>query len=52
MGLKQYSQKRPGWTTPEPKGAVRANLGSGLYVIQKHAASRLHYDCAWKWTES
>jgi bifunctional non-homologous end joining protein LigD len=43
MGLKEYKQKRSFDDTPEPTGGA----GKGtelLFVIQKHAASRLHYD--------
>jgi bifunctional non-homologous end joining protein LigD len=45
MSLKTYHQKRHFGTTPEPKGAVGKKKNAGLqYVIQKHDASRLHYD--------
>jgi bifunctional non-homologous end joining protein LigD len=30
--------------TPEPRGKARASSARVQYVIQKHAASRLHYD--------
>lgn len=44
MGLKEYKTKRDFTKTPEPTGAV-GRKGSALrYVIQKHDASRLHYD--------
>jgi bifunctional non-homologous end joining protein LigD len=52
MGLREYRQKRDFDRTPEPAGAVgtgktprkgKASSRPG-YVIQKHAASRLHYD--------
>ena len=44
MGLKDYRKKRDFSRTLEPKGQGD-NAGSGnLYVIQKHAATRLHYD--------
>jgi bifunctional non-homologous end joining protein LigD len=42
-GLKTYRAKRDFDKTPEPRGA--ATRGKGYrYVIQKHAARRLHYD--------
>src|SRR4051812_44109544 len=39
----QYRAKRDFHKTPEPQGGSAAELGSA-FVIQKHAASRLHYD--------
>jgi bifunctional non-homologous end joining protein LigD len=45
MGLKEYRKKRDFQRTPEPQGREESTApGRGLYVIQKHAASRLHYD--------
>jgi bifunctional non-homologous end joining protein LigD len=48
MGLREYRRKRDFKATPEPPGkssrAARAGKGALAYVIQKHAASRLHYD--------
>ncbi len=42
--LSPYWKKRDFGATPEPKGEV-ARTGKALaFVIQKHAASRLHYD--------
>ncbi|KTC80905.1 DNA ligase D [Legionella cherrii] len=43
MGLSQYHKKRDFTKTPEPKGKV-IKEHSRLFVIQKHAASHLHYD--------
>ncbi len=43
MGLQEYKRKRNFKKTPEPAGEVAAGAGSS-FVIQKHAASRLHYD--------
>ena len=43
MGLQEYKRKRDFKKTPEPAGAVAEAKGSS-FVIQKHAASRLHYD--------
>ncbi|MEZ0312383.1 MAG: DNA ligase D [Myxococcota bacterium] len=45
MGLAKYHAKRNFSKTPEPKGKARKSKRKGLlYVIQKHAASRMHYD--------
>jgi bifunctional non-homologous end joining protein LigD len=44
MGLKTYRQKRNFTRTPEPEGRVHSGGERRLYVIQKHAATRLHYD--------
>ena len=46
MSLKEYSRKRDFGKTPEPAGGSKPGTrAAGLvYVIQKHAASRLHYD--------
>jgi bifunctional non-homologous end joining protein LigD len=41
--LKEYHKKRSFDRTPEPKGSVHAS-GDRVFVIQKHAATRLHYD--------
>jgi bifunctional non-homologous end joining protein LigD len=41
--LQTYRRKRDFKATAEPRGAVAPARGS-LYVIQKHAARRLHYD--------
>src|SRR5450759_4545337 len=42
--LKEYVRKRNFSDTPEPKGAARAPSRKLRYVIQKHRATRLHYD--------
>jgi bifunctional non-homologous end joining protein LigD len=45
MSLQKYHQKRKFGSTPEPKGTPRASKVKKLqFVVQKHAASRLHYD--------
>src|SRR5438067_1964204 len=45
MALERYRQKRDFRITPEPKGKVGKRRAGGLrFVIQKHAATRLHYD--------
>lgn len=43
MTLKRYQEKRDFSKTPEPKGKM-ARGRHHLYLIQKHAASHLHYD--------
>ncbi len=44
MSLKTYRQKRNFKATAEPAGKVKSSKSKNLYLIQKHAASRLHYD--------
>ncbi|HEX3203390.1 MAG TPA: DNA polymerase ligase N-terminal domain-containing protein, partial [Nitrospiraceae bacterium] len=47
MGLATYRRKRNFSRTPEPDGGAHSTKGAGAgrhYVIQKHAARRLHYD--------
>src|ERR1700730_3343775 len=47
MGLTEYKQKRDFGTTAEPKGGKplpKRVKGASRFVIQKHDASRLHYD--------
>ena len=47
MSLESYRKKRDFKRTPEPpprKKAVREEAAPLRYVIQKHAASRLHWD--------
>jgi bifunctional non-homologous end joining protein LigD len=45
MSLAKYHEKRRFNRTPEPKGRTIKTPGPALrYVIQKHDASRLHYD--------
>jgi DNA ligase D-like protein (predicted 3'-phosphoesterase) len=41
--LKEYKDKRDFDKTPEPKGQLRETEGN-IYVVQKHAATHLHYD--------
>ena len=43
MGLREYHRKRDFAITPEPKGAESPRSGRS-FCIQKHAATRLHYD--------
>lgn len=52
MKLKDYRKKRDFEITPEPEGVreVKPSPGKPLsYVIQKHQASRLHYDFRLEW---
>ncbi|HEX2164416.1 MAG TPA: hypothetical protein VHM02_10745, partial [Thermoanaerobaculia bacterium] len=43
--LAEYHRRRRFDVTPEPAGEVAPSPGPELaFVVQKHAASRLHYD--------
>ncbi len=45
MGLQRYKEKRNFRATPEPAGKVeRTKKRAPMFVIQKHDATRLHYD--------
>jgi len=45
MALERYRKKRDFSITPEPAGKVGKRRSRGLsFVVQKHAATRLHYD--------
>jgi bifunctional non-homologous end joining protein LigD len=44
MGLQEYKKKRNFKATPEPEGQVQSTQEGNSFVIQKHAATRLHYD--------
>src|SRR5262245_30147490 len=50
MGLEKYRVKRSPERTPEPFGTAAGRTGRpGLFVVQKHAARRLHYDFRLEW---
>ena len=42
--LEEYHRKRRFTETPEPVGRVRRSSRRCIFVVQKHDASRLHYD--------
>jgi bifunctional non-homologous end joining protein LigD len=44
MSLQRYWKKRNFKETPEPRGTPKPSSARLQFVIQKHAASRLHYD--------
>lgn len=44
MSLRKYNEKRDFSKTAEPKGIKHATQGALRFVVQKHAASHLHYD--------
>ncbi len=44
MALKEYQDKRKFDQTSEPKGKKKKTDDELIFVIQRHAASRLHYD--------
>jgi bifunctional non-homologous end joining protein LigD len=45
MGLQRYQEKRDFRLTPEPRGRTGRRKAKELsFVVQKHAASHLHYD--------
>jgi bifunctional non-homologous end joining protein LigD len=44
VALEEYNRKRDFDRTREPPGQVGRTAGGDSFVIQKHAASRLHYD--------
>jgi bifunctional non-homologous end joining protein LigD len=53
--LAEYDQKRDFGRTPEPPGEERPRAAGGgpdgplTFVVQKHAARRLHYDFRLEW---
>jgi bifunctional non-homologous end joining protein LigD len=45
MPLEQYRKKRNFSVTSEPRGRTRrSDRGNGIFVVQKHDATTLHYD--------
>jgi bifunctional non-homologous end joining protein LigD len=44
MPLEDYHRKRKFTETPEPEGRTRRTRRKLIFVVQKHHASRLHYD--------
>lgn len=42
--MEAYRAKRDVERTPEPAGTVGPAFAGGLFVVHKHAATRLHYD--------
>src|SRR6202049_4121823 len=44
MPLEDYRHKRKFAETREPKGRRRRGSSKDIFVVQKHAASHLHYD--------
>jgi len=52
MGLAEYRRKRRFAVTPEPAGATRPRRRGAkalAFVVQKHSATRLHYDFRLEW---
>jgi bifunctional non-homologous end joining protein LigD len=44
VGLQEYRAKRQFGATPEPAGHIAQGQGPLRFVVQKHHATRLHYD--------
>lgn len=44
MALELYKKKRNFKETPEPEGKTKSSKSKLAFVIQRHKASRLHYD--------
>lgn len=44
MSLKEYREKRDFTKTSEPKGGIRKVVNKKIFVVQKHHATRLHWD--------
>ena len=44
MSLEKYVEKRNFKKTTEPKSGKSADKSKLIFVIQKHDATRLHYD--------
>jgi bifunctional non-homologous end joining protein LigD len=44
MSLVKYKSKRNFTVSPEPEGSVKKSSAALSFVVQRHKASRLHYD--------
>lgn len=44
MSLQAYKKKRDLTVTPEPKGTIKRSGDKLIFVVQRHKATRLHYD--------
>jgi bifunctional non-homologous end joining protein LigD len=44
MSLKEYSRKRSFDKTPEPKPLAQSTAAGNYFCVQRHDATRLHYD--------
>jgi bifunctional non-homologous end joining protein LigD len=49
MSLTEYNKKRDFNKTAEPKSGKSTDKTKLQFVIQKHDATRLHYDSGWRW---
>ena len=49
MPLEEYNEKRDFKKTAEPSGEVKSSENDLVFVVQLHAASRLHYDFRLEW---
>jgi bifunctional non-homologous end joining protein LigD len=47
--LTEYNRKRDFTKTGEPKGATKRAKAGKLFLVQKHDATRLHYDFRLEW---
>lgn len=47
--LSEYNRKRDFTKTAEPKGAAKRSKAGKLFLVQKHDATRLHYDFRLEW---
>ncbi len=42
--LEEYNRKRDFRKTPEPSGRIQDDKSGNIFIVQKHAARRLHWD--------